>query len=141
MSLQTDWKEDYFLPDGWKTCWFRLAEKSKFRKFMSPSGRIYQARSSAIKEMIVNNHPEKDIEIMRKGLFSDGWVEMKDLPQGWLKFTSGNGVTKFLSPEFHAISSKPKEIEHNPTCNREKGKYKTIKERLRSLPHVINEEP
>ena len=110
-SLQTDWKEDYFLPDGWKTCWFRLAEKSKFRKFMSPSGRIYQARSSAIKEMIVNNHPEKDIEIMRKGLFSDGWVEMKDLPQGWLKFTTGNGVTKFLSPEFHAISSKPKEIE------------------------------
>ena len=49
---QSEWKADSSLPSGWNYRWTAVGDKSKFKHFKSPNGRIYQARSSAIKEMI-----------------------------------------------------------------------------------------
>ena len=100
--LTTEWRK--------KFCWVSVREKSKFKKFKSPEGKIHQARSLAIKEMIAKNCPGGDIEIMKKGLILDGWIEMEGFPKGWLKFITENGYTKFLTPDCQTIHAKPKDI-------------------------------
>ena len=99
-----NWESDSSLPAGWMSAWSGGEEniKSKFKRFKSPSQRIFNSRSVALKDMMANKHLQRDIEIMKDGFFSDGWVQIDGLPKGWLKYQLSK-ETKFLSPDYHTI--------------------------------------
>ena len=79
-------KEDPTVPEGWKCAWRRLEGFSKGKRsknFWAPNGKFFASRVSAMRHM-VELGMNKDLEIMRAGLFDDEWEEHPCLPKGWL---------------------------------------------------------
>ena len=71
--------EDSSLPAGWRT------EKGNFGKisFHSPCGLIFPTRSSALKFMVEQGFPEKEVARMVQCMEYEGWREDHRLPKGW----------------------------------------------------------
>ena len=77
-----NWSEDNTVPEGWKT---RIGDGKKAKKFfINGEGKQFQTRRTALQFMIVNEYPNKEIEVMRIGFKSDGWSDDPNLPPKWM---------------------------------------------------------
>merc|ERR1719186_1144777 len=106
-------KDDQTVPEGWKSA---VCHDRKFSKvFWDSEMRFYSSRVEAVKVMVgdKNNYTPREIEMMKKGLESDGWGKHIGLPEGWMYRGLQICVTfweeeftehQFLSPEFEIVS-------------------------------------
>ena len=83
-SLEEDVKhelkeEDSSLPEGWI-----MIPSANMKRVMSPEGKWFQGKRSALKYLIEFKYPEDKIEEFRACLVSDGWKNDPILPAGWL---------------------------------------------------------
>ena len=72
--------------------------------YWAPDGRNCQSRRDALHYMVHRlDSPVEEVEMMRRGLFVDGWVEMDNLPGGWLAMNKREGGLKFCTEEIHFL--------------------------------------
>ena len=102
-----EWQKNENLPHGWKIK--VMASGKKF--FLSPNGKQFAGRKSALQYMIKENFKTEDIVIMRKSMIDDGWKDSLHLPVDWL-YKSTSHEVKILSNEGHMFDSFLKAKEH-----------------------------
>lgn len=74
------------LPEGWKT---RQCGSRKYT--VSPSGEQFPTRKKALQHMIQSEYSEeKDIDMMRHSMLTEGWKTTDCLPRHWL-YKTGEG--------------------------------------------------
>ena len=72
-------EEDSSLPDGWI-----MVPSANRTRVMSPEGKWFQGKRSALKYLIEFKYPEDKIQEFRACLHSEGWKNSPVLPAGWL---------------------------------------------------------
>ena len=106
-----DIPDDDTIPAGWKSAYKSIEGlkhlKNKLKVYWAPNGRYCSSRRGALQYMVdeLGSDPA-DVEIMKKGLVEDGWLEDKEnLPVGWFFKSDTNNVTNrttlvFLKADF-----------------------------------------
>ena len=76
------WSHDDSVPDAWMT---RVVGEHKGKFFLSPSGEQFQTRRTALVHMLSNNfnYSKEDVDRMRQGFASEGWLMDVNLPKDW----------------------------------------------------------
>ena len=71
------------LPAGWR---YRVSEgDAKMEWFLSPEGRMYRSRYTAVSDMVKNKERVENVEEMKVLMERhEGWERSKLLPAGWL---------------------------------------------------------
>ena len=73
------------VPAGWLfKCIGNFGKNNVNIRVMSPDGKVFQSRRSALKFMIEQNSLEDQIKEMRNCLEFDGWLQDENLPRNWL---------------------------------------------------------
>ena len=69
-KLKREWKDDDpTVPSGWKVAWTTTSDNRAKIAFMSPDGKIFHSRKSALQHMLSEGtYDQGDIERMTKGL-------------------------------------------------------------------------
>jgi len=114
-----DWLDDPGLPAGWKLAWYETAngeKKSKYLKYRNPGGRILNSRAQAVRNMLQEGTSSEEVEKMKSGFFSDGWMSVDFLPAGWMCRKSSNRVN-FLTPSFEAFKTAKQAVEYMENQN------------------------
>ena len=80
-----EWFEDETLPEGWKSRGNKSGNGHPGGNFfiLAPTKEQFTARRMALKFMVDNGHPDKEVEIMRENLSRDGWQDHSLLPSKW----------------------------------------------------------
>ena len=109
-----EWKEgDETVPGGWKT---RVSEgDSKMEWILSPEGRMYRTRYTAVLDMIKRGQKHRLVEEMKEKMVAvEGWESSDLLPSSWLFKVIWEGFTqdqkwsqtiRFLSREGEVLES------------------------------------
>ena len=107
-------EDDSTIPEGWKSSYKAMPESfgkdCKIKVYWGPDGRFFQSRRQAINFMLteVETAPE-DLELMKKGLYEDGWIEDTDfLPKEWLVQAKSDG--KFFITEEYSLLKGAKNV-------------------------------
>ena len=105
-------RDDPTVPSGWGIKIFNFGSKKRTR-LMSPEGKIYNSKREALKLMIDEKYPEKEIEEMRNTLTHDGWLTDSNLPKDWFfKYAKGSAYPYFISPGGDKFKSSTVAIEY-----------------------------
>ena len=69
-KLKREWKDDDpTVPSGWKVAWTTTSDNRAKIAFMSPDGKIFHSRKSALQHMLTEGiYDQAEIEKMTKGL-------------------------------------------------------------------------
>ena len=90
LNKMTETKDEY-CPKGWK-CYTRPLNESftrntafEIKTFVSPGGRYCPSRVRALRYTLVGHEKfsVEDVDLMRRGLLSDGWIRAESCPDGW----------------------------------------------------------
>jgi len=75
-----EWQDDASLPAGWK-----IREMAMKRNFLlSPEGKWFVGKRTALRHMIKKGFPEGDIAQMKDSMGREGWGGHRLLPEGWM---------------------------------------------------------
>ena len=115
------WQEDKTLPPGWKMTYYtpnlKNMKGASYIKLLSPCGRCLSSRPQALRYMLATQSNQEDVEMMKKGLVTDGWQEKDFLPPGWL-FRNISGKTfRILSPDFQTLKQMNQALECMKNAN------------------------
>ena len=111
---------DEYCPPGWK-CYLRpyssaISTEKKQKVFYTPEGRFCMSRDKALRYIEVSNDDiaQEDKDLLRRGLFSDGWVESEHVPEGWLVQVKQykSKVHYFLTQDYQLLSGKKHALRH-----------------------------
>ena len=106
---QNKWSNNKSVPEGWKVC--SVGENGS-KKFLSPSGSMFENRPEAIKHMLASGKfSNDDITQMQLGITDDGWIYDENLPPGWLKQQSGK-TWKFLTSKYEVLDTIAAVLKH-----------------------------
>ena len=105
---------DEYCPEGWK-CYTRPLNESftlntaiEIKTFVSPEGCYCPSRVRALRYTLVGHEKfsVEDVELMRRGLLSDGWSTAENCPDGWLIKSDDDGRrTMFVSADYKVLRS------------------------------------
>ena len=109
-----DWTDDDSVPSGWK---MRIAEgKVNKEYFLSPDGKMFPSRTTAVQHMIRENFSPDEIDQMRLKLVEhENWQYHGKLPYAWLIKEDGKKDVKFLTREGDILQSFLKVFEYIKT--------------------------
>jgi len=100
------------LPYGWSGK-DKLFGKVKILELLSPDGKVFTGKRSALAHMVKENYPSDQIDEMRHSLELDGWMKHENLPINWLfKKWQGYSSTIFVSPNGLFFKKKEKALSH-----------------------------
>ena len=114
-----DWLDDPGLPAGWKLAWYESTygeKKTMYQKFRNPGGRILNSRAQAVRNMLSEGTSSEEVEKMKSGFFSDGWIPVDFLPAGWMCRKSSNRIN-FLTPSFESLKTGKQAAEYMTNQN------------------------
>ena len=80
---------DATLPKGWK-----MTSPGGCSPLQSPMGGGFSSRRQAKRKMVVQEHPEEELEQMRDCLEYEGWQDHPNLPHNWKMKWTKNGDEK-----------------------------------------------
>ena len=112
-------EDDEYCPPGWK-CYLRpyssvISTEKKQKVFYTPEGRFCMSRDKALRYIEVSNDviAQEDKDLLRRGLFSDGWAESEHVPEGWLvQVRPGKSKCYFLTQHYQLLSGKRHALRH-----------------------------
>ena len=109
--------DDEYCPPGWK-CYLRdyssaISTEKKQKVFYTPEGKFCVSRDKALRYIEVSGDDiaQKDKDLLRRGLFSDGWEESDYLPEGWLTQVRQHR-SYFLTQDYLLVSGKKNALRH-----------------------------
>lgn len=112
--------DDKYCPPGWK-CYLRdysaaISTEKKQKVFYTPEGRFCISRDKALRYIEVSGDDvaQEDKDLLRRGLFSDGWSESEHLPEGWLMQVRQykSKYHYFLTQDYVLLSGKKHALRH-----------------------------
>ena len=106
------WREnDPTVPSGWA---IKDRKDGHCSQLLSPEGYLFVGKKAALRHLIENNYPEKQVQEMRHSLSHEGWSVSDSLPCNWLYKISTNG--EFLSQDathYKSTSAAIRDLEEN----------------------------
>ena len=100
VKQKDDWAEDNSIPASWRS---KLIG-SKKKVFLSPDGRQFQSRRTALAHLLDIADTVGEIQTMRRGLASEGWREEGYLPPNWwYRYNSGRAT--FITSRANLLQS------------------------------------
>ena len=90
------WKPDPSLPSGWKRRKVETQGRT-IEQIISPDAKIFPSHRLALKHLIEKRAGEKEVELMRELLVSEGWEKGRGLPKGWRVKKGGGQSIEFIT--------------------------------------------
>ena len=78
------WKTDPLIPAGWKIKKRSGYQGANLYLLRTSNGKILIGKRPALKYMVKENYPDRDIENIRESLKTDGYITLESLPPNWL---------------------------------------------------------
>ena len=103
------WQTDPLLPADWQIKKLNGYGGSNHYFLLSPHGKIFQGKRQALKYIIKENYPNKDVEKFRDSIRSDGYKTLESLPTNWL-YKKIFMRLYFIDPKGNGFDSKEKVI-------------------------------
>ena len=114
VKQKDDWAEDNSIPASWRS---KLIG-SKKKVFLSPDGRQFQSRRTALVHLLDIADTVGEIQTMRRGLASEGWREEGYLPPNWW-YRYNSGRASFITSRANLLQSMKEAAsyiqQHEPT--------------------------
>ena len=83
-DFEKGWKTEPFIPAGWKIKECSGFEGARLYLLRTSNGKLLPGKRRALKYMVKENYPNKDVERIRESIKTDGFNTLKSLPPNWL---------------------------------------------------------
>ena len=113
-----------------------------YSRWLSPQGRLFNSRATAILSLITNSTPVSQMELWRRGFSSDGFSLDSCLPPGWMRKWRPSSGWMWVSPQFTVLKNQKALVHYlQASIGPESAKLEELVNLLISNPPETNKNP